>query len=317
MEKVKIFISYKNRNKLLKNEILTPIQTGRAIADEVFGEMIGDDTGENISSKNERYCELTAQYWVWKNYEQIGNPEYVGFMHYRRQIIFDKSLKHLPYLWLPKTQFYFVDSIYDGYMKHFSADKILPYLENKPDCIAFKKIDIMPVSRKKDMKEHFYHGMPYQKKEVFEIFEQVISKNQEYRDTFYQFKNSHYMFCCNSFVMPKNMFFEYCEFLFSILEQVDELVDYSQFNSAEKRFLGFIGEYMLSIFIFHKLKNPDFNLLEMPGTFVSKDYRFFARRLKKYKTLIRISYGKKRKHYMKKYIYYKRMITAPLSKVGL
>ena len=66
---IKIFLSYRKENKLLSNNILTPIQTGRAIADEVFEGMIGDDTGDNISKENEKYCELTAQYWVWKHYE--------------------------------------------------------------------------------------------------------------------------------------------------------------------------------------------------------------------------------------------------------
>lgn len=52
MHKIKIFISYKNKKNILSNNILTPIQTGRSIADEVFEEMIGDDTGDNISKDN-------------------------------------------------------------------------------------------------------------------------------------------------------------------------------------------------------------------------------------------------------------------------
>jgi len=57
--------------------------------------MIGDDTGENISSRNEIFCEITSQYWAWKNYEQLGNPDYIGFMHYRRHFLFnDKSYPH-------------------------------------------------------------------------------------------------------------------------------------------------------------------------------------------------------------------------------
>ena len=43
-----------------------------------------DDSGDNISTKNPTYCELTALYWLFKN-ENL--PEYVGFNFYSR--IFD------------------------------------------------------------------------------------------------------------------------------------------------------------------------------------------------------------------------------------
>lgn len=46
--------------------IYTPIQVGKAISEYDLG-IIGDDTGDNISQKNPSYCELTAQYWAWKN----------------------------------------------------------------------------------------------------------------------------------------------------------------------------------------------------------------------------------------------------------
>lgn len=54
--------------------------------------MIGDDTGENISNKNDYYNEMTAVYWAWKNYEELGNPDYIGLMHYRRHFIFDENI---------------------------------------------------------------------------------------------------------------------------------------------------------------------------------------------------------------------------------
>lgn len=301
MTKLKIFVSYKFKHPILENEIVTPIQTGRAISDEIFDEMIGDDTGDNISDKNSRYCELTAQYWVWKNYGSIGNPDYVGFMHYRRQFIFDENLKHSRYLWLPGTNFYYVKKMYKGYMKHFSPNAIFPFLETVPDCIAFKHVDIYPISKQTNMRDHFAKGMPFQKLEVFDIFEDVIKERcPEYRQTFEEFKQGTTMFCCNSFIMPKKLFFEYSDFLFKVLKEVDRRVDSSGFDKAESRFLGFLGEYMLSIFLMQKLKNPDFKLIELDGTYVNDGYKKIRRKIIKYSILSRLTFGKKKKYYLKK-----------------
>ena len=43
-----------------------------------------DNDGENISELNPMYCELTAQYWAWKNLD----ADYYGFCHYRRYFNF-------------------------------------------------------------------------------------------------------------------------------------------------------------------------------------------------------------------------------------
>ena len=42
--------------------------------------------GENIYPKNPDYCELTAQYWAWKNID----CDYYGFFHYRRYLTFHR-----------------------------------------------------------------------------------------------------------------------------------------------------------------------------------------------------------------------------------
>lgn len=77
---VKILVGYHRPAVLLKDEVLIPIHLGRALATEaskdgsmskedyqwMLDNMIGDDTGENISEENRKYCELTALYWAWK-----------------------------------------------------------------------------------------------------------------------------------------------------------------------------------------------------------------------------------------------------------
>ena len=57
-----------------------PIHVGAALHPDTLPEITQDDEGDNISSLNPYYCELTAIYWLWKN----DASDYKGLVHYRR-----------------------------------------------------------------------------------------------------------------------------------------------------------------------------------------------------------------------------------------
>lgn len=81
--KVKIFVATHKPGNVRHDEVYTPIHVGRAISKykEEMADMIGDDSGDNISEKNSSYSEMTAYYWIWKNVKDV---KYVGLCHYRR-----------------------------------------------------------------------------------------------------------------------------------------------------------------------------------------------------------------------------------------
>ena len=85
---LKIFCVYFDRRPVWRSDCVEPIQAGRARSGLDLG-FLADDTGESISAENARYGEMTAWYWVWRNYLP-AHPEltHVGFSHYRRFLDF-------------------------------------------------------------------------------------------------------------------------------------------------------------------------------------------------------------------------------------
>ena len=80
MKKIRIFVCCHKPYDGYSDEVYTPLHVGRAIStctDEMKN-MIGDDTGDNISEKNPYYSEATGIYWIWKN---VHDVEYVGLIH--------------------------------------------------------------------------------------------------------------------------------------------------------------------------------------------------------------------------------------------
>ena len=65
-----------------------PLQVGKANHPELDLGFATDNTGDNISERNEGWSELTGMYWGWKN---VRDVDYLGVCHYRRYFNIDFS----------------------------------------------------------------------------------------------------------------------------------------------------------------------------------------------------------------------------------
>lgn len=87
------------RQTYLLSAFQREIQVGAMLTQEkICG--LTDDTGENISERNQQFCELTALYWIWKNAPQ----DIVGLEHYRRHFLLQED-------WFQKMQDNHIDVI--------------------------------------------------------------------------------------------------------------------------------------------------------------------------------------------------------------
>lgn len=232
--KCKILISYHKKDYLLKDKILTPIHAGRSkVVNNPISEnnewlienTIGDNSGDNISEKNGSYNEMTSVYWAWKNYEKLGNPEWIGFMHYRRHFLFKDGSKSC----------YENDGIYDGYLKEigYSEDNIYDLLK-KAEFIVTRP------QYRTSMYEH------YKRNHRIEDLETAISILKEkypcYEKAADDYLKGPKAYFCNMFIFPKELFMEYAKWIFDILFEFERRVDISN-----KRL--FISEWLTGIFI--------------------------------------------------------------------
>lgn len=238
MGKIKVLVSYHKPDILFKSDILVPIHVGRALAKQnknaeaesqlnfMLSKMIGDDTGNNISEKNKSYNEMTGIYWAWKNYEAIGSPDYIGFMHYRRHFIvkdLDKS-------------YYEVNNIDDNYLEktlNFTKESLGKIFDNY-DFIA--KIPYTDKTVYEDYKEN--HRIEDLLKAI-DITKKLYPEYCEACDKYINGKNIYFL---NMFIFKKDIFFQYTQWVFNILNHFEKEVDISN-----KRL--FISERLTGIFI--------------------------------------------------------------------
>ena len=84
---IKIFVSHTSgsSNVRVRAPMFCHVMAGSDFQHgEIPKDMLADNTGDHISNRNRFYCELTTQYWAWKNMD----ADYYGFCHYRRYFSF-------------------------------------------------------------------------------------------------------------------------------------------------------------------------------------------------------------------------------------
>lgn len=176
-----------------------------------------DDVGENISEKNKNYCELTGLYWLWKN----SNDSYIGIVHYRR---------------------YFT---HDFYGKVALREDEINRLLTKYDII-------LPFHRtyNTSIEEDYCEISGF--KEDLEKVRSIIDQNcPEYVADFDSIMGGHKVFLYNMFITKKKYFDLYCNWLFSILFNLEKEIDLTHYNDYQKRIYGFLSERLLNVWIRH------------------------------------------------------------------
>lgn len=231
-KKIKIVVATHKKYEMPKEEIYIPLHVGKINKDSIG--FLGDDTGNNISEKNPYYCELTALYWAWKNLE----ADYIGLVHYRR---------HLSYKRKSKNQF-------ENILSYYELRKLLEYNDV-----------ILPKKRKyyiESVYNHYAHT--HYEEHLVETRSIIEKKYKDYLPYFDELKNKTSAHMFNMFIMKKDILDGYCNWLFDILENLEERVDFKNYDAFQARFFGRISELLLDVYIEkNKIKYKEINYIYM------------------------------------------------------
>lgn len=226
-----IYVATHKNYRYTKNKYYCPIQVN-AKKNEHFLP-ITDDMGNNISEKNDRFCELTALYWAWKN---DHHSRYIGLCHYRRY--FKMKFSILDLLKIQYNQEYLDENDIKV------SSKIINWLEKGyiilPKPLNFGKISV----QKQYEKCHSNQDLYILKKIVFDMYPECI---EAWNKVF----NGHQLHSFNMFIMNRNDFNSYMKWLFSILFAVEKNIPPKD-DIYQNRTFGFMSERLLNVFLQYK-----------------------------------------------------------------
>lgn len=262
MSNIKIFTSYHKKCELLKNKYIYPIQVGVDVNGVVYENSLHDNTGENISKKNAQYCELTAQYWAWKN----ENADYYGFFHYRRYLSFNTEKTYTADSWGNVCEPFLSTELTKKYCWDESS---IQNLVEKYDLILpqLKDIRTMP-HMGKNMREQYTAEGTLHGRDLDIMLEVIKERYPTFLKYAEFYENGHKTYFNNMFCMKKEIFESYSNWLFDILEGCVKRGNYADYSTEALRTPGHLAERLLNIYVLYlKDTKKDLKYTELQTVF--------------------------------------------------
>lgn len=242
--KVEILVSCHKPTDAVQNACIKTIQVGTALALNRLDTAYHDDEGRNISEKNRNYCELTAQYWAWKNLD----ADFYGFFHYRRYLTF-RHVDRAYDCWgnLPEE---FIDTACAE--KYGLDEDTIKTVLTDCDVVLPEIKDITKMLRMgSNMREQFLGSGALHAKDL-ELMNRIIEeKYPEYLPYAEKYEEGHLTVFNNMFIMRRDIFHDYCAWLFDILEEYSRRADMTDYSVEALRTPGHLAERLLNIYCLH------------------------------------------------------------------
>ena len=246
LKDIKILESVFKGNSKGYGNIIFPVSAGTALynKNDIVLSM-HDNDGDNISNKNPSYCELTVQYWAWKNLR----CDVCGIFHQRRFLDLSGINKRYPYRIAKQP-----DEI--TLQKAGLSYQAVCELTDKYSVIANRRENLY------ESVETFYNRNDRQNFDDIGLLKDIIKeKYSEYYPSAEKYFKGTYSYFCNVFIMDKKMFDCYSEWLFDILFEYEKRKPENLFYPRE---MGKLGERLFGVYMYYVMDCTDIAYIEFP-----------------------------------------------------
>lgn len=262
MNDLQIYVAFHRQGKVFPTDkSYKPLQVGHQAAGQDLS-MLHDDTGDNISEKNEVYSELSGWYWIWKNQRH----DIVGTAHYRRYLTTSRPFNRrlgkmlLYFIGLKKKRhgLYYVRNVKKWKNKILTSEQIEVYLKSY-DAILPQKKKFRYSVYEQYKRRHKETDIHLTRRIVEERFPDYL---QAFDDTF----NSKEMYAFNLFILRWNLFDRYMEWLFTILFELEKRSKINLNDPYQKRMCAFMAERLQTVWF----RKNSINVKELPVLYFKK-----------------------------------------------
>ena len=248
--KIRVMVAAHKPYRMMKDPMYLPLFVGAEGKESIPG-FFRDDQGEHISEKNPSFCELTGLYWLWKN--ETGADAY-GLCHYRRYFargfFWQKKDRRI----LTKQQ---AESLLEGW------DAVLP--KRRHYVIETRQQQYIHAHHEEDLK----------------AVEQVLSeKYPGYLPAWNRMLQSRSGHIFNMFLMKKDVFEAYCQWLFEVLFETEKRLDISTYSVSDRRVFGYLAERLMDVYLdARKVKYRECAVVNLEKQhWLQKGFRFLKRK---------------------------------------
>lgn len=222
---------YQKSYLIPKSNVYLNIQCGRSNCEhKTLLPMIGDDSGISISERNKHWSEITGLYWYWKN---SVISDYVGLCSYRRFFNF-KATQYKGLKIIPSSAVNEIDSINTDIINEI----LIEFDIIVPKRYVYRE-SIYSVCKRNYLISDFYQ------------LESIIAQiSPEYLTIYkYIFYDNNKLLGHNMFVMRKELFLDYCDWVFPILLKLEETTNPKNYPINQIRLYGYMHELLLDVYV--------------------------------------------------------------------